>query len=209
MLVDALSEDMPGVREYAIGVAHLDREAGRDVGIGPGMCARRILLQGRAAVVDGRQRLVVHVDPIHRIFGNVTALGDDAGDRLAGVAHFVLGKRVRHPRDAQRRMRHKQRQRLAAHRLGQFGKRQYGVHAGKRRRRRLLDAAHAGMRMRAAHEGRVQHAGQMDVVDELALAAQQRRILLARSRGAEAVRVHRPASWMRFAAVSAASTIPW
>ena len=45
---------------------------------------------------------------------------------------------------------------------------------GKARAARRVDAADARVRVRAAHEGRVQHAGQLDVVDEAAAAGEQR-----------------------------------
>jgi len=47
------------------------------------------------------------------------------------------------------------------------------VHAGQREGRSLVDMADQRVRLCAAHEGGLQHAGQVDIVDEPALAAQQ------------------------------------
>jgi hypothetical protein len=51
---------------------------------------------------------------------------------------------------------------------------EHRVHARHRERRALVDPLDQRMRMRAAHESGVPHAGQRDVVDEAAAAAQQR-----------------------------------
>ena len=50
--------------------------------------------------------------------------------------------------------------------------------------------ADAGMGVRAAHEGCVQRAGQVHVIDELAAAGQQRRVFEARDPCAEVLRAH-------------------
>jgi hypothetical protein len=55
------------------------------------------------------------------------------------------------------------------------------MHAGQRERRRLVDAADRGVRMRAAHEGGVEEARHHDVVDVTAFAAQERLVLDAES----------------------------
>jgi hypothetical protein len=75
--------------------------------------------------------------------------------------------------------------------LRQVGEGEHAMHAGKCARR---GGAHGGdfcVGVRAAHEGRVQRAGQPDVVDEAAPAGEQRRILLALDRRAEPFRSHR------------------
>ena len=48
---------------------------------------------------------------------------------------------------------------------------------GARRAALRVDAADQRMRVRAAHEGRVQHAGKLQIVDEAAAALQQRQVL--------------------------------
>ena len=81
------------------------------------------------------------------------------------------------------------------------------MHAGKGERRAFVDAPDARVCVRASHERRVQHPRKLDVVDVATFAAQERRILLARGGGAEA-RIDHARSRMRFAAASAASTMP-
>jgi hypothetical protein len=52
-----------------------------------------------------------------------------------------------------------------------------GMDAGHRSRCLSVDPGDSGARVRAAHEACNQHPGQYDIVDELALPAQQRQIL--------------------------------
>src|SRR5262249_9127042 len=55
--------------------------------------------------------------------------------------------------------------------------REHGAHARKRERVVSLYGMDRGMGMRAAHECRMQHAGNGDIVDEAALARQERPVL--------------------------------
>jgi hypothetical protein len=59
-------------------------------------------------------------------------------------------------------------------------------HAGQGERGSVIDRADARVRVRRAHEGGVDLAGQADVVAEAPAAGDQTRILLARERLAEA-----------------------
>ena len=63
-------------------------------------------------VDDGRQRVVLDVDEVERVAGDVRALGDDAGDLLALEADLVGGQhrlgvagQGRHPRQVVGRQR--------------------------------------------------------------------------------------------------------
>ena len=62
--------------------------------------------------------------------------------------------------------------------------------AGHGAGRRAVDAADAGVAVRAAHEGRVQRAGQAHVIDKLAPPGQQRRVFEARDPCAKVLRAH-------------------
>ena len=103
-------------------------------------------------------------------------------------------------------------------RCGQIGMGQHRMHAGQGEGGSFVDAVDPGVRIRAAHKRGVQHLRQMDVVDKLACAAQQRRVFLTFDRSAEAgkrvgvfyaiVRAHCAASRIIFAASSAAATMP-
>ena len=61
---------------------------------------------GSAVVDDGRQRLVVDLDELGRVLGEVAVVGDDQRDRVADEAHLVLGqrrtRRLRTPRPDRR-----------------------------------------------------------------------------------------------------------
>ena len=84
------------------------------------------------------------------------------------------------------------------------------MHAGQRLRAAALSMPRmTRVGVRAAHERRLQHAGQMDVVDETALAAKEVGVfqaanVLAERRCAQGAR---PSALRRFAASSAAMTM--
>ena len=71
--------------------------------------------------------------------------------------------------------------------------REHRVHARQRAHVTRIDAADQGVRMRAAHERRVQQPGQLDVVDEASAADEQRAVLeTGNARSDQAA--HRPAA---------------
>ena len=53
------------------------------------------------------------------------------------------------------------------------------MHAGQGQGALTVDAADTGMGMRAAHEAGMQHAGQMQVIDEMPLPGEQRMVFQA------------------------------
>ncbi len=65
------------------------------------------------------------------------------------------------------------------------------------------------MRDLAAQEGGVQHARQLDVVDEQRLPGEQPRVLVARDRGAEIARRHGAAPASASRGQQTASTMFW
>ena len=50
-------------------------------------------VRGLEEVGDGGQRFVVDVDEVDGVLGDVPALGDDEGDRVADELHLALGQR--------------------------------------------------------------------------------------------------------------------
>jgi hypothetical protein len=176
------------------------------------MHAWRTVCQRGPAVGDRRQRLIVDFDECSGIFGDISAVGDDDRHRLADVNHLVTGQcgtvavlpvALAGKADDQP---------LSPQVREQIGQREYSVYARVRERHCLVDAADRGMAVRAAHEGRVQHVGQSDVVYEAPGSSQQ-------------IGVFEPANALpydpaghgqrpfpdrrRFAASSAAATMPW
>jgi len=64
------------------------------------------------------------------------------------------------------------------------------MHAGKRQRRALIDAADRGMRVGAAQHHGVQHPRKRDIVDIAATAGEQVRVFLALDARAEPLCAH-------------------
>ena len=118
-----------------------------------------------------RQRLVVDLDQCHGVLGDVAGVGDDRGDLLSLEAHLVGGQhglgvaaQSRHPGELV---------------LGQELTGDHGDDTGERRRRTGVDAADARVRVGAAQDCHVEHAGQHHVVDVGAPAADEACVLLA------------------------------
>ena len=166
------------------------RSAARERGVGRGLVARfprvdavvglafLLVADQRRAVCErllrGRDRgqdVVVDVDELERVGGDVGIGGDDGGDLLALVAHLVgdehrlrVARQRRHPRQA-----------VLRHEVA-GDDRDDAVERGGGRR---VDAVDARVRDRSAQDRHVQHAGQRDVVEVVALALDETPVLVA------------------------------
>ena len=141
-----------------------------DVLLVVGANQRRIGLERFEGVDDDLERLVVDLDLEHRVGGGVAVGGDDRGDFLSVVDdffdrqyHLLIAHQRRHP--------------------GQPGGIEVlagddGHDAGHRQRFRGVDVQDLGVRVRAAHDVEVEHAGQVDVVDVVSFAPDEARIFL-------------------------------
>ena len=128
-------------------------------------------------VDDDRQRLVVDVDGLARVLGDVRVVGDDAGHLLALEPDLVGGQhglsvvgQGRHPGQVPGRH----------HLPGE-----HQVHAGDVPRLAGVDGLDPRVRQRAAQDLHVQHAGQGDVVGVVALAADEAAVLDPLAAGAQ------------------------
>ena len=140
----------------------------------------RVGVERLLGVDDRRQHLVLDVDQLERVTCRVTVVGDDERHLLTVEAHLVGGEhglRVvrhrRHPRQAER---------------VEHGAGDHGVHLGMSFRPRRVDRDDLGVGVRAAQQRAVQHRGQRDVVDEVAVPTEEAHVLLA-EHAAEADRV--------------------
>ena len=139
---------------------------------------RRVLLEGLLRRAHRRQRLVVDLDQLERVLRDVRGLRHHRRDLLALEANLVryedglgvAGER-RHPGEVV--LRHQ----LAGHDRHD---------ARKLLGARGVDRVEARVRERAAQELEVEHARQLDVVEVVALAADEAGILLARDGVADA-----------------------
>ncbi len=130
---------------------------------------RRVLGGRRLRVDHDRQRLVLDVDRLAGVLGDIGVVGDHARDLLALEPHLVGGQ----------------------HRLGVVGQRghpgqvagrhhvpgEHQVHPGDVPRPAGVDPGDPRVRERAAQDLHVQHAGQVDVVGVVALAADEPAVL--------------------------------
>ena len=100
---------------------------------------------------DG-QLLVVHLDEVAGVLGDVAVLGDHGGHALAEVAHLLDRDHVLDDRTGAERG-----QGIGA--LGDVLARHDGDHAGQLLGRLGADREDLGVGVRAAHDRRVRHAG--------------------------------------------------
>ena len=176
-----------------------------DIVVHRGGCAVQSLFQ----IDDGRERIELDGDVAQGILGEVTALREHHGERLADMADFVLGERhlraLVEDRALDRRRRNEKRtgRPIGAEVSGGIDGDDTVAGAGGGN----IDRTDAGVRDVAAQERGVQHPGQFDVVDEQRLAAEQARILVAPDRRAEFPRAHGCGLRSRSAASSIASTM--
>ena len=154
----------------------VDQGRGRVVRV-LGVHERGAVRERGLGVADDRKGVVVDEHEVGAVARDVAVVRDhdrdglaDVADlvpreqRLLGLAHVRAG-RVGGAEDARRR------------RQGGVG--QHAVDARQGLRRRDVDALHLRVAERRAHEHRVQHAGQAQVVDVAALARHELAVLLA------------------------------
>ena len=140
-----------------------------------------------------RQLFIIDHDQRRRIFGNRAAVSDNQRHRIADIAHGVGGER------GDRRFR---RRKEEAHHRDRLPRQIFGgvdrVHALERARRRCVDRQDLAVRDRAADKGDMEHAGQHDIVGELAATGQQPRVFLARRGFADPARRARACDYACF-----------
>ena len=122
-------------------------------------------------VDDGVQRVVVDVDQLQRVAGRIPVLGNDERHLLALEADLVGGQHRLHVVG--------QRRHPGQPLLGQVRAGHHRLDLRMRKGRSHIDAGDAGVRVRRAQDGQMQHARQGDVVDVGAAAADESRVLLA------------------------------
>ena len=165
-------------------VARLDEGLEEDVVAPVLVHQRRAGLTPLEHVVDGRQLLELDDDARRDVLRLGAAFGEAHGDQLADVADLACGQR-RLVRD------------LEARQAGDRGDRLHLCQVVRSEDRATVqirdrNAADARVRDRAAHERDLFHAGQADVADELAAAAQVAVVLLADQPAADALARHAP-----------------
>ena len=146
-----------------------------------------------------------------RVFGDIAALGDNDGERLADIAHLVLGEtgmRAQIEDDAlDRRRRHQQGPGLPE--IAEVVRGIGGDNALARQSRGDINRDQLSVRDRAAQQRGIEHAGNFEVVDKQRLAGEELPVLVAADGGAKIAGFTAAHVRIRSAASSTASTMCW
>jgi len=209
-----------GGGEILVHRTEVDKAMVRDVGVATLGMEHGIAGGGyRLLEIDHRrQRIVLDLDQLAGVLGDIAALGHHGRDRLAHVTHLVHGNAVlRRRRAGEVRARPRHLRRLRAGHDAE--------HTGQRLGPGLVDAHDARVGVRAAQHRRVRHVGQRHVVDIGAGAGEQAGVLhplhavpdgeilglrllaLTRFRDVVALAGHCPSPCIRSAAACTASTM--
>ena len=170
---------MIGPRECLVRRSVYEVARGYAIGVGLRMQQRRVRLRCLDRIDDGRERPVLDLDRVEGVFGKVTVGGGDHRDRLADVAdpahrHAVVVDGVAETHDHGIG--------LARHVLAGHDR----MHAGHLQCLRTVDGKDFGVWMGRAEKGGVQRSRpDRQVVDEFALANQERTVLGAQHAAAD------------------------
>ena len=145
----------------------VEKHVGAVLGVHHGTASR----VGFLAVEHERQRFVVNLDQLCRVFGDRAAVGNHRGYPLSGIAGNI--HREGAPRDFRRVETGKKRRGCS----GKLTTVEHVVHATARERRGLIDVQNTCSGMRARHHGDVPGSGEKDVGSEAALAGDEATIL--------------------------------
>ena len=148
--------------------------------------------QRRFRIEHRRQRLEIELDQLRRVLGGIAVLRHDDRDRLADMADLVVGQQrllridelVLHQRRPLARQRHLR----IRHRRQHARELRSGQHKGNAGRcgcARHIDRLDARMRLRAAHEHRMQHVRQIEIGNVLAATGQEPPVLAPRHGAAD------------------------
>ena len=195
LMIETVLDDPVGVPERRVDVAaavHDMRE--RDVGAHVRMRQRRSALQRFHGVDDGRQRVVVDLDGVDRVAGDVRVGRDRDGDGVTDEVDAIAGE---HGVARRFQIGDGCRARHRAARIVDVGAGEDRDDARNGFRGRRLDAADARVRVRTAQDARVQQTGEPEIVGVGAEPLDEARILDALHRTADVrsrVRHGRPPS---------------
>ena len=174
-----VAEHPPGAGERAVRVAVLETALLGDVAARLLEQQRRVRRDRILEERDALQRLVLDLDQLQRVFGDIAVLGHHHRHRLAHVAHLVDRAHVEfHARldHARNRARHP----------GDLGAGDDADHACKLLGAARVDAEDLRVRVGRAQDRRVaQTRHRFEIVDEAPAAGEQRLILLAQDRLAD------------------------
>ena len=176
----SIRDDEVRLGEVAFDLAEDERALVGEVGAKRLVDQRRVRRERSLGVDDRVERLVLHFDQVGAVLGQVAAVGEHDGDALADVANLVGRQQAPYVLvggGAEVRQRVGQ--------LDGLGAGHDHHDAGQLPRRLRVDADDPGVCVRASYERRVEHPGDAHVVDVVATATQELRILDAANRLAD------------------------
>ena len=192
VVVEAPLEPVRRARQRSFDVALGQAKLANHVGVVFVMQDRSAGLESRLGIHNGRQRLEIEGDQLGRVFREIAVFSQDDRDRLADMAHLVVGEQrllrieelvldLRGPFPRQRQLGVGDRR----EQLREFRAVEHIRNAGRRRRARQVDRADARVRHLASHEHGMQRVGKLQIGHELAAAHQQASVLATRQRASD------------------------
>ena len=146
---------------------------------------QRFALQRFLDIHHRRQRFINHIDRFRRILGQIAAFRQHHRHRIAHITNLAVSQRIlQKPQQiAISPQPHRNRPRL--HHRRNVIESNHIHHARHRPRRRGVNGKNAGMSVRAAHNNRVQHIRQLDIIHKPPPPGKKPPIFLAPQRGAD------------------------
>ncbi len=132
---------------------------------------------GGLRVEQRRQFLDRDVDQIGGVFGDIGVDREHRGDRIADIAHALLGQ---HRLAVRIERRDRALAEIDRRHLGNVVGGPHREHAGQRARRRRIDRGDAAMRVSRAHDAHMELMRKIDVAGKRATPGNERRILKPR-----------------------------
>ena len=173
---EILGHDLRRRGERALDVPKVDAGFGNNVVRTIDSRPRRAWLNGRTRIDNSRQCLIIEIDRRCRVLGQCPALRNNENDRLTDIGHFPFDEHRQIDVEINPSARDGDWDSVAGVAGAQIRIRKDRPHARHPAGALEPDVPDQSMRNRAPQKVSMQHAGQMNVIDEASLATQQRRI---------------------------------
>ena len=180
--LEALAPNVVGLPERSVRITADTRQGAREIRTAL-FEQKDLALLRRVTVRHWRQRLNVEGDRLQRILGNSRVFGQHHGNRLADVAHLLIGddRLLELPEGGQL----VQPQWNGRHGAAEIRRRYHRMDSSQRERSTGVDRPDAAVSERAAQDHRIEQAVARQIIDEFASAAEKTKVLAALDRAAD------------------------